>query len=59
MIYCLIVKLRDFELKHRCRGCLVFGCDSLRSPNVSVFVCQSFYNCTKALSFKVFRLKDF
>ena len=36
------------------------GCDSSpRSPNVSVFVCHTCYNCTKALNFKVFRLKDF
>ena len=38
----------------------VFGCDSSpRSPNVSVSVCHTCYNCTKALNFKVFRLKDF
>ena len=36
-----------------------FGCDSSsRSPNVSVFVCHTCYNCTKAINFKVFRLKD-
>ena len=43
---------------------VVFGCDSSpRSPNVSMCVCVSvghtLYNCTKALNFKVFRLKDF
>ena len=26
---------------------------------VCVFVCHTCYNCTKALNFKVFRLKDF
>ena len=40
---------------------MIFGCDSSpRSPKVSlcVCVCHTCYNCTKALNFKVFRLKD-
>ena len=36
---------------------------SLKSLNVSLFVrlsvCHTCYNCSKALNFKVFRLKDF
>ena len=46
-------KIKDFVT--------IFGCDTALEVHMSVcmYVCHTYYDCTKALNFKVFWLKDF